>query len=275
MIVKRFNQVFHVTQYPAGEQHVELVDDSPFDYIIADCRNFNDLMNCLVANGILTRLGYVDLNPQWVIPYMPFARHDRRNHIFDGLELPIAVEIARGLRASIIDPHSDVAGQVPHYTQAQVVEQAVVGHGLFDNGALVAIPDAGAVKKVDSWFRRIHALVPHELQAIQCLKKRDTITGKLSGFQVLADDLSDKAVTIVDDICDGGATFIGLAEALMEKGVGELRLLVTHGLFTKGVGTLLNYFDTIYTLDIYDPGKHPRLVELIDTERLIKENLPE
>lgn len=274
MITKRFNEVFKTTQYPAGEQHIELIDEEAawIDVIIADCRNFNDLMNCLVGKEILDRYEGGARYVKWVIPYMPFARHDRRNHEFDGLELTWAIDLANRLQAKIIDPHSDVAGLLPHYTQAQVVEQAV-NMGLFDNESIVAVPDVGAIKKVDSWIHRIHALVPHEMQAVQCLKKRDPLTGKLSGFQVLH-DVYGRNVTIVDDICDAGGTFMGLAEELRAKGANELRLLVTHGLFTKGVDKLLNYFDSIWTLDIYDPGKNPALVELIDTKKLILENLP-
>jgi hypothetical protein len=52
---------------------------------------------------------------------------------------------------------------------------------------------------------------------------------------------------IVDDICDGGGTFLGLAARLGEQDAGLLTLCVTHGLFTKGVMPLLDVFDRIYT----------------------------
>jgi len=40
---------------------------------------------------------------------------------------------------------------------------------------------------------------------------------------------------IVDDICDGGATFILLAKELYAAGAKEVNLFVTHGIFSKGL----------------------------------------
>jgi ribose-phosphate pyrophosphokinase len=85
---------------------------------------------------------------------------------------------------------------------------------------------------------------------VQCLKTRDTKTGALSGFSI-ADPLIVKGrnVVIIDDICDGGGTFIGLAQVLLEAGAQSLRLGVTHGLFTKGLAPLHAVFSQIHTLD--------------------------
>jgi ribose-phosphate pyrophosphokinase len=44
---------------------------------------------------------------------------------------------------------------------------------------------------------------------------------------------------MVDDICDGGMTFIKIAEALTTQyNIKELSLYVSHGLFTKGTEVL-------------------------------------
>lgn len=60
---------------------------------------------------------------------------------------------------------------------------------------------------------------------------------------------TDMAV-IVDDLCDGGATFIECAKILKKKGIERIILLVSHGLFTKGVSHLLdNGIDFIITTD--------------------------
>lgn len=37
---------------------------------------------------------------------------------------------------------------------------------------------------------------------------------------------------MVDDICDGGRTFIELGAALKEKNAGNLYLIVSHGIFS-------------------------------------------
>jgi ribose-phosphate pyrophosphokinase len=90
---------------------------------------------------------------------------------------------------------------------------------------------------------------------IQGNKKRDPETGGLSGFDYEG-DVKGKNLLIVDDIADGSGTFIGLAQKLLEGGAKEVRLYVTHGIFSKGVDFLLNNgISHIYTTDTYYRGE--------------------
>jgi len=86
-------------------------------------------------------------------------------------------------------------------------------------------------------------------------KKRDEATGKLSGFSV--EPLPSKGrFLLVDDICDRGGTFLGLAEA---SGLPKERLdlFVSHGVFSHdATETLPEKFGHIYTTNSYDPLRH-------------------
>lgn len=66
-----------------------------------------------------------------------------------------------------------------------------------------------------------------------------------------------KNVLIVDDICDGGATFIKCAEILKKANpnIERLGLRVSHGIFSKGLKPLKDagYTDIFYT-DSLDPS---------------------
>lgn len=246
MNYRRFESVFETSRYPAGERHVRLnesVDPTTLRTVEADARSFDDLGQIVTADRILRRLG---TTVEWFIPYFPFARHDRRNDAIDGMELEVAMEMVSELRIVIADPHSEVTAGLPHFPQSDAVacfERA----GLFDDNPVVVIPDAGAAKKAHGW------LAGREF--VQALKHRDPRTGNLSGFAVLTDDLDGRPCIIVDDICDGGGTFIGLAAELKAKGAGQLRLAVTHGLFTRGaagVSSLAELFSTIACLTPLD-----------------------
>lgn len=65
----------------------------------------------------------------------------------------------------------------------------------------------------------------------------------------------DQRFLIIDDICDGGGTFVPIIKQLSE--VGRVDMWITHGIFAKGVDLLfeaglhtLNTTDTIpYTGD--------------------------
>lgn len=234
-----FEDVFDITNYPAGERHVRVrdgVNPASISTIEATVRNFDELAMVVTADRILRRIGR---RVEWFIPYFPFARHDRRNDSNDGFELELALEMIREVDVIVADPHSEMTAQLRHFSQAEVVDRFVAA-GLFDDDPIVVIPDAGAAKKAYSWI--------NGRTVVQALKRRDVRTGALSGFEVLADDLDGRPCVIIDDICDGGGTFLGIADELRKVNAGPLTLAVTHGLFTKGVDHLLASFDTIACL---------------------------
>lgn len=57
---------------------------------------------------------------------------------------------------------------------------------------------------------------------------------------------------IVDDICDGGGTFVGLAKELRAAGATRVYLYVTHGIFSKRLP--LEGIDHVYTTDSFLSG---------------------
>jgi ribose-phosphate pyrophosphokinase len=60
-------------------------------------------------------------------------------------------------------------------------------------------------------------------------------------------DFEGKSILIVDDICVGGGTFIGLAKMLRDRNVGNLFLAVSHMTVQKVNPELFNVFDEVFT----------------------------
>ena len=110
------------------------------------------------------------------------------------------------------------------------------------NEAILISPDGGALKKIYKVSEFLSGV-----EVVECSKSRNVKTEKLSGFKVYADDLQGKDCLIVDDICDGGGTFIGLSEELRNKNAGKLYLAVSHGIFSKGFAELSSSFEKIFT----------------------------
>ena len=247
-----FNKAFSRTQYPAGERHVVARDLDALrsiDAIEATVCNFAELCEVVVADRILRRN---DIQVEWFVPYLPFARDDRRNTEADGLEVELALELVKEIDIVIADPHSEVTAVLAHFPQEATVEIMRSKGAMIPMGQtheclaegltaepIILIPDAGAAKKVGEWA--------DGADTVQALKTRDPQTGKLSGFEVIAEDLGGRPCVIVDDICDGGGTFLGLAKELGKHNAGPLTLIITHGLFTKGLDELTQAFDRIYT----------------------------
>lgn len=256
--------------YPAGEPHIRLKENfidggmknkwyQP--YIIASAFNWNDLVSIKIGDQILKDNGVA---ATFVVPYMPFSRHDRKNDTLDSSPLLFVLDLMATIDLVTVDPHSDVSGIFPHYAQSEVVKLFETA-GIFDNNALVAIPDAGATKKTYSWLGG--------RDVVQCLKTRDTQTGALSGFEVVHPEMAyDRNIVIIDDICDGGGTFIGLADRLLAAGAQSLRLGISHGLFTKGLSTLYSRFSMVYTLDTCKIAPETDgILHHVSTEELILE----
>ena len=84
-------------------------------------------------------------------------------------------------------------------------------------------------------------------------KVRNTITGEITGTRLDDPDQSAKGrdCLIVDDICDGGRTFIELAKVIRQQGPARGYLYVTHGIFSNGLGIFQGLTDGVYTTDSF------------------------
>jgi ribose-phosphate pyrophosphokinase len=58
---------------------------------------------------------------------------------------------------------------------------------------------------------------------------------------------------IIDDICDGGRTFVELAKAIKDgRPTAKVYLVVTHGIFSAGFYELNELFEGIYCTNSYE-----------------------
>ena len=158
----------------------------------------------------------------------------------------------------VYDAHSEVTAAVlnhcevmPNHSFIQKVIQ-IIG-----NEVLLISPDGGALKKIYKLSEFLGGI-----DVIECSKSRDVKSGKLTGSKVYADDLGGKNCLIVDDICDGVGTFIGLAQELKSKNDGKLYLAVSHGIFSKGFEEL-KCFDTIFSTDSIKTIVHHKVTQII------------
>jgi len=79
-------------------------------------------------------------------------------------------------------------------------------------------------------------------------------TGNILRTEIpVLDQHADIKYVIVDDICDGGRTFIELAKAIKEgRPTAEVYLVVTHGIFSGGFYDLNEVLDGIYCTNSYE-----------------------
>ena len=210
-------------------------------------RSFNDVGMLLIATDALRRMEVENIH--LVLPYFPAARQDRVMVVGESLSVKVYADIinAQNYKSiTILDAHSEVAPALLNRVENISNHNFVTACLQNEKDYVLISPDGGALKKIYKLSQFLNG-VP----VVECSKIRDVKTGRLSGFKVYAEDLEGKTCVIVDDICDGGGTFLGLAKELKEKKCGKLMLIVTHGIFSKGLGKLTEIFDEVFSTNSF------------------------
>ena len=225
----------------------------------------DDLMELALVVDAVERFFALPIQKELILPYMPYARQDRVCAKGEALSLRVAATFINSLgfdKVTVMDPHSDVTPALLDHCQvvdiSDIFEQRMLpilpGHKV---ESVLISPDAGANKKVLKLAQTL------KVPMVRADKVRDVNTGDITGTVVHTEHLGNKSVLVVDDICDGGRTFIELAKVLFEKTEGPLHLYVTHGIFSKGLTELLEWYDKIYCPYVF-PGveQNERLIRI-------------
>lgn len=244
--------------FPDGQPHIKLdmesvqkTDKSASLRILCRINNPSDLMMVLLVKNTLDYLEFehVELH----ISYLMAARMDRV--MLDGEPFSLKVvaqmlNLGNFRKIKIFDPHSEVTTAlidrsyaIPNYEYVKdSLSHYLAGHP--DKAFCLVSPDAGALKKIHKLAQFLEVD-----NVVECTKERDLKTGALTSFKTSSDNLKGLTCIIVDDICDGGGTFAGTAALLRDKGAEEVILMVSHGIFSKGI--VIQGIDAIYTTDSY------------------------
>ncbi|WBW49010.1 ribose-phosphate diphosphokinase [Pseudomonas phage vB_PaeS_B8] len=274
-VMSRPWQEAKVWTFPGGEVGVNVggIASHAFVNVKAQIQNSDDIMALLnVTEAIRAEM----INPHMtlLLGYVPYARQDRRCNPGDAFSLKVFANLLNSAgydRVIVVDPHSDATLHL--INNVEVVRQSSVFGGLLNRSEweqyqLVA-PDIGATKRTEDFAKKAGAAA-----VIRCNKKRDLQTGKIEGFEILnpSDIDPELPLLVIDDICDGGATFRSVSKALREYSKVLPDLFVTHGIFSKGIDCLLDSFGCIYTSDTLPQKEHEALtvipVEYSKAERL-------
>lgn len=251
--------------FSGGEIHVQLenlpeVMPNKVD-IRADIHSSDDLMALLLVVNAL-RNNYQNLvliNLE--IPYFPYARQDRVCSVGQAFSLEVVAKIVTDLNVNSItvwDAHSPVtqaltgAINIPQQ-QIMAADKKLVDL-LQDRNSVLVCPDKGAKNKC----QKVKEAFSVE-EMIFSEKVREPSTGKIVDTQLVSKDLAGKTAIIIDDICDGGRTFIEIAKKLKEKNVRRVVLYVTHGIFSKGLAVFDELIDEIYTSNSFPQMENPKL----------------
>ena len=226
---------FIISKFAGGECHVKFLKEITFDSIRINTRlnTSDDIMILCLAVDVLRRMDvkYIEV----FIPYIPYARQDRVMVKGEALSVKVFANIINSLhldKVMVFDAHSDVSVALidrcvntPNY---EMVHHIIKEELQLSDFVLVS-PDIGAYKKIEKLGKYIGC---KNALAVG-MKVRNLDTGDIIKSEVMThDEDQDKPHIIVDDICDGGRTFMEIAEILKQKNIKQIYLIVSHGIFS-------------------------------------------
>lgn len=233
------------TMFPDGTSQVWKVNYPSFKgntfAVIWHFEHESELIHVL---QLLDLLFYNNYNVvELYIPFLPYGRQDKEISNMSTFALHTFASVIRsyvkkyGFTVSTLDVHSRQF-LIKNYSAEPYINKAI-----YESTADVIIyPDRGAGNRY----------ILGDIPFVILEKERDQITGQILGIKFSEEtinvEIEGKRVLIVDDIADGGATFIGAAKLLYEHEVDSVSLYVTHGIFSKGFECLYTAgIDQIYT----------------------------
>lgn len=167
------------------------------------------------------------------IPYFPYARQDKEisvNNTFALIPFCKLLSTLKVDKITTLDLHSDIAFKYINNLENKTPDFNKVISEI--NPTFVCFPDKGSMTRYSKYLK--------DATVIYGDKIRDQLTGHITKYEVINDpyNVSNSVILIIDDICDGGMTFKLLAKELQNKGVTEIHLYITHGIFSNGIKTL-------------------------------------
>lgn len=268
--------VYDIINFSDGEKHIKFITEiNRKDSVKVICRitSMDELFILMQVGDILNRM-----EVEWalVITYLMGMRMDRVMSFNEAFSLKIVAKTINDMHPDavfVVEPHSDrtlklINNSTPlmnHFAEAAMTDP--------EHNYMIVFPDAGAKL-------RYGEALENKVPMMTCHKKRDPATGKLSGFgidnpEVLNEYPECNAFFVIDDLCDGGGTFCGIADQLKELRPNFHRTLaITHAVAARGIYKVMDYYNDLFITNSYADWGNDQFVAsnsdrifVLDTEK--------
>ena len=248
--------------FPGGELQVRLPPMIIQERVVLTWKptNSEHIMLLGLSVNALRKAGIYDIDLD--ILYLPYARQDRVCSPGEANSLEVICKYINDLDVSCVriwDVHNpettnDLLPEnfVWHWEAHDIFARYNILNSFDLSNLILCAPDRGATDRVERVVKHFDLGTPAYIEKI-----RDCSDGKITHTQFGRNSrlVESYDVMVVDDICDGGATFIKAAEILKEYGAEDLYLYVTHGIFSKGLDELSKVYKHIYCHHVLDDKK--------------------
>lgn len=163
------------------------------------------------------------------MPYIPNARMDRVKNSEDVFTLKSFAKMINSMgfaRVVVNNAHSDVSmALIDNIDDVGLLLIKEFLRSAPSEIETIMFPDAGACKRYSSL-----EVVKQNYNIVIGQKNRDWKTGTILGLDIIGkeEDIKDKDVLIIDDICSKGGTFKYSAIELKKRGAKNIYLYISH-----------------------------------------------
>lgn len=234
---------YTIFSFPDGEKQISI--DSEIDRkkeIVVICRvtNAEELFILMQVNDILSRH---EVKWYLYITYLMSMRMDRVMDFNRPFSLSIVGNIIKNFSAydiEVLEPHSERLMDLLECYRDTFIHS--IDKRYFRNSTIV-FPDEGSAERYQESLG---------LDALVFNKKRNLETGKIESFEIVSKGMVYNNFVFIDDLCDGGGTFLGELEILKEKYPdGKFTLIVCHAVNEQGLRKVLDKFDKVIISNSY------------------------
>lgn len=279
---------YHIDRYPDGQIQLVLenLDDNKLQLnILTRICSSDDLFILMQLSDIISRRG---LSCHLNITYLLAARTDRLFNWSTSFTLKLVMDVLNMFNSktiNILDPHSNA---VYNLSNNLILESDFLSYlnesdpdffGNAKDDIIIVSSDEGAKERLGFKMRNNPYLFKWTRPIIHCNKVRDEF-GKVSKVEVNADSAicvnKKSRLIVIDDLCDGGGTFLAIHPELKKLEPSEIDLVITHSIQKSGIEKVSKLYDRVITSNSYnnwDESELPDNVTVVDVVSIISNGL--
>jgi ribose-phosphate pyrophosphokinase len=241
--------MYKINKYPDGSSYVDTFAQGTETVKI---NSYEDLWH---LRQLVDAKNSIGIPPVINIPNLIDAQADRRFETSQSSGVKLVLDFLNSLDATyrIFHPHNPevveavLGNKVTIVDNSGFINEVLSALGVYymnSNTLVLMSTDAGGFKPL----MKTCDIIDWSGEVYSASKSRSYKDGKSKLYQVVdREDFGGKDVLVVDDICVGGGTFIGLAKLLRERNVGKIYLAVSHIAIPDLKKELIDSFDKIFT----------------------------
>ena len=180
-----------------------------------------------------------------VVPYLAYARKDRRTKPFDPVTLryvaqwfeAAGTDLLITLEAHNVAAFDNAFRRPTIHLEAHRAFDAFAASIVGGNPVAVVSPDPGGVKRAQLWRESLEARLERPVGFAMVDKRRSA--GIVSSMRIVCGDVADATVLLLDDLIASGETMHRAAAELRSAGAREVIAFAAHGLFIAPAASVL------------------------------------